>query len=174
MQTPNSFRKIINLLENIEIKPQTVSEDGRGRNIGRSAKGNRTDWVTGQHISNEPLPYSDQASQNSKNPDWMSDTALRGVDTQRIYVDAENSKLPMIGGFSEKENMYVYTADNKANTMGKVNARRIEEILTGNGMKKGEDFTVDPHNAILKISPRWGTKLSLMFKRAPTTYSKKK
>jgi len=166
MSDTNSFRKIINLLENLS---STVSENSRGRQIGRSAKGNRSDWVTGQHISNEPLPYSDQASQNTANPDWMSDTALKGVESQRIYIDVENSKLPMKGGFSKKENMYVYTADNNSNTMGKVNARRIEEILTGHGMKNGEDFTLNPHNAILKISPRWGTKLPLLFKKAPST-----
>lgn len=162
MQTPNSFRRIINLLENIN---SSVTENGKGRQIGRTASGNRTDWVTGQHISSDPIPYSDKADDSESGDEWMKATGISDVENpQKIYVDSENNKGLMIGGYSPSQNAYVYFADNTSKTIGKLLAKHLESVLKSKGMKD-DDFKIDYLNGLLKISPRWGTKLPLIFKK---------
>jgi hypothetical protein len=139
--TQDYFRKIINTLEQINESK-----------IGRLAKGSRSQWVAGQHISNAPIPFADNPP-DENDADWMKRAAF-GDDfknLKRVYFDEQNKKLPFVGGWSDRQNAYVYFPDNTAKTMGELMANKIRAILTRKGMKEGEDFIIDQQHEVLRI-----------------------
>jgi hypothetical protein len=138
----NEFRKIIDTLENL-----TESR------IGRAVTGSRGSWATGQHISNDPIPFADRAPESSDS-NWMKRVVFGDNykdHMKPIYLDPTNNRFQFIGGWSSKENAYVYFPNNTAKTLGRVQAAGIRKLFTDKGMKEGEDYELDQQHELLKI-----------------------
>ena len=139
------FRKIIDTLSQInETK------------VGRAVTGSRGQWVTGQHISKDPIPFTDKVRSDtsvSDDDDWMKQAAFGDgyKDLPQLYLDPENKRFLFVGGWSDKQGAYVYFPDNTAKTLGKVMSDGIRKLLTAKGMIEGEDFIIDHQHDLVKI-----------------------
>ncbi len=144
--SPAEFRKIINTLGRIDEAK-----------IGRAVTGRRSQWVTGQNISHDPIPFTDKVRNEPEvwisNGDWMKRAVFGDSykNLPRLYLDPTNHRFQFVGAWSDKENAYVYFPDNTAKTLGKVQAAGIRKLLTDKGMVEGEDFVIDQQHELLKI-----------------------
>jgi hypothetical protein len=135
----NEFRKIMNTLENLTE--------------GRAVTGGRGGWVAGQHISHDPIPFTDRAPERGDS-NWMKRVVFGDNFKDKmtpLYLDPANNRFQFIGGWSDGERAYVYFPNNTAKTLGKVQAAGIRKLFADKGMKEGTDYVLDQQHELLKI-----------------------